>query len=923
MGLRSLFRRLFGSNDHVTDPEQPEEHEVHPTDEVMTATEGAPASVDEQKVVQRPVVREGAILPPEWPYLSSEEHLWDELCRVEQFVRAHVERWRLTLGESKPERLWGMIHVTAAEVARYLDNPCELPDQLPIEITRAMQPHWHAAAQIRQRIEDRRALTAQPLRAGLRVDRLQHMFGLDNLDRDVLLVCLLPELDGRYRRLYGYLQDDASRSRPTVELTLEILHPVIAAIQTGRDAFDARSRLLAHHLLDVETAAHGNEPLPMRSVRIDDRIAGYLLGSDMQDGRLDGVMTSTDRPTVPWEEVLTSPGQRDHLVALAGWWQSLRDEAAGGLTLFLHGPYGSGRLKAARAICTASDTPLLVADLPSAERSPHGFELMVDLAYRESILRGAAIYWANVESLLEQDPLPKHWDYLVAAAERHAGLTFLASDLAWDPAGRFHDRQFVRVSFAAPGYQLRRVLWDHYLQPPIQVAVAPDDLPTIVDQLANGFQFTEGQIIDSLASARDVATQREPGGSVITIDDLFEGCRRQSSRHLNTFARRVAPGSPMTFEQLSLPGATKRQIHELLERVRDRGEVYAELGFRAPAQPWQGRHRPLYGRLGHRQDDGGRGDRGRELGVDLFKVDLSAVVSKYIGETEKNLSRVFDDAEGANAMLFFDEADALFGKRSEVKDAHDRYANIEVAYLLQRMEEYAGRRDPGDEPPRRTWTTAFTRRMHLIVDFPFPDEAARRDIWRGMFPAGVMPPSDEDLDELARQFSLAGGSIRNVVLDATFRALAARNVDSSGATVVTLRRLILAIAREYQKQGKPLTQGDFGERFYEWIAEDVLMTPAPDERQRARVWREAFPADVVSPPAEVVSALADRYPLRPHAIRTVVDAAVQSARASDRRDDLDRVEVEQRDLVDAISAEYRRQDRPVPDDRVAEPSASR
>ena len=139
---------------------------------------------------------------------------------------------------------------------------------------------------------------------------------------------------------------------------------------------------------------------------------------------------------------------------------------------------------------------------------------------------------------------------------------------------------------------------------------------------------------------------------------------------------------------------------------------------------------------------------------------------------------------------------------------------------------------------------------------------------------------------------------------------------------MTLRRLVLAIAREYQKQGKPLTQGDFGERFYEWIAEDVLMTPAPDERQRARVWREAFPADVVAPPKDVVGALADRYPLRPFAIRTVVDDAVQSARDSDQRDALDRIEVERSDLVDAITAEYRRQDRPVPDATVAQLSSA-
>ena len=697
MARRGLFWRLLGLETYEADPDLTEEPEVTPADD------DAPEVVAERRVVQRPVPREQAILPPEWPYLTSEEHLWDELCRVEQFVRAHVERWRMTLGESKPERLWGMIHVTAAEVTRYLEHPCELPDQLPVEITRAMQPHWHAATQVRQRIEVRRELTAEPLRAALRVDRLQRLFGLDNLDRDVLLVCLLPELDGRYRRLYGYLQDDASRSRPTVELTLEILHPVVAAMQTGRDAFDARSRLLEHHLLVVETAADGNEPLPMRSVRIDDRIAGYLLGSDMQDGRLDDVMSPADEAPIAWDDVFTSDEQRDRLMALAEWWQRLRDDDAGGLTLFMHGPYGSGRLRAARAICTTSETALLVADLASAERSPHGFELIVDLAYREARLRGAAIYWTNGESLLDRDDGGQHWDHLVAAAERYAGLSFLASDRTWDPAGRFHDRQFVRVSFAAPGYKLRRNLWEHYLGPPFPLAAAPEDLPGYVDQLANGFQFTEGQIVDSLASARDVATQRQPGASLITVEDLFEGCRRQSSRHLNAFAQRVAPGSQMTFDQLALPGATKRQILELLERVRDRGEVYTELGFERRLSLGKGVIALFTGGSGTGKTMAAEliADAAQ---VDLFKVDLSAVVSKYIGETEKNLDRGLRRGRRP-------QRDALLRRgRRPVRQA--RRGRGRPRPLRQHRGQLPAaahggvrrRRDPGDEPapePRR------------------------------------------------------------------------------------------------------------------------------------------------------------------------------------------------------------------------------
>jgi SpoVK/Ycf46/Vps4 family AAA+-type ATPase len=197
-----------------------------------------------------------------------------------------------------------------------------------------------------------------------------------------------------------------------------------------------------------------------------------------------------------------------------------------------------------------------------------------------------------------------------------------------------------------------------------------------------------------------------------------------------------------------------------------------------------------------------------DLGLDLFKVDLSCVVSKYIGETEKNLSHVFEAAESANGILFFDEADALFGRRTEVKDSHDRYANIEVNYLLQRMEAYEGvvvlatnfksNLDP-----------AFTRRLHHVVEFPFPDEADRGRIWRKVFPAEAPMAEDVDFGFLARQLHFAGGNIRNVALNAAF--LAATNGGRIG-----MKHLVLAARREFQKMGRTWSKSDFG-RYYPWV----------------------------------------------------------------------------------------------------------
>ena len=188
-----------------------------------------------------------------------------------------------------------------------------------------------------------------------------------------------------------------------------------------------------------------------------------------------------------------------------------------------------------------------------------------------------------------------------------------------------------------------------------------------------------------------------------------------------------------------------------------------------------------------------------ELGLDLYKIDLSTIISKYIGETEKNLERIFTEAESSNAILFFDEADALFGKRSEVRDSHDRYANVEISYLLQRMEAYNGVTILATNL-RANLDEAFTRRLQFAVDFPFPEEADRLRIWQGLFPP-QMPRADLDLPLLARRYKLAGGNIRNIILSAAYLA-------SANGGVVTMEHLLHGTRRELQKMGRLASEKD-------------------------------------------------------------------------------------------------------------------
>ncbi len=747
-------------------------------------------------------------LPTSGPYASSEQHLWDELRRIDFLIRAQTVRWRLTIGASKPPQLWGMVHVTDAEVEAYLQTEFMPPDCLPAELVEALKEYWTAADLLDRNV--RRRIEATPAEMILRLERLRLLCGLSDLERDIILVCLLPELDGRYRRLLGYLQDDVSRSNPTVELVLQIVCPVVSAIEVGLRCFEPTAPLIKEHLLMLG----GDESLPMRSIRVDRHIVNYVLGSSGFDARLPLAFDRLKR--VGWDQLIVEPELLERLQSFSTWWQQQSDRSAPRATLFLHGPVGSGRLAAAQAICSAGETELLVIDAGLALRSPHPFEQLVDLAHREANLRRAALYWFHCEALLDANRPPHLWEYLVAASRTARGLVFFGSNTSWEPAGQFCERLYQRLEFPLPEYKLRRRLWEAHL-PDSGEFDAAADRATLVEQLANGFQLTEGQILNVLDTARELAFQHDPQHALISVADLYEGCRRQSSRQLITFARRIESRTDLSFDDLILPEPNRRQLRELRARIRHRSRVYTGFGFEQRLSLGKGLIALFTGSSGTGKTMAAE-LLAREQGVDLYKVDLSAVVSKYVGETEKNLSRVFAEAEDANAIIFFDEADALFGKRGEVKEAQDRWANMEVNYLLQRVEEYAGVVILASNL-RQNIDEAFMRRIHVVVEFPFPEANARFHILTGLFPVGVMRPAAPELRLLSDRFKLAGGSLKNIVLDGAFRAL---SENGRHQPTLTLRHLVNGAAREYQKLGKPITRSEFGEDFFQWVEQDIL-----------------------------------------------------------------------------------------------------
>ncbi len=749
---------------------------------------------------------------PAGPYTDSREHLWDELHRIDRWVRACTVRWRLTLGNTKPEHLWGMLHVTDTEVERYLEAPFAPPGGGGADL---LEPYLRSAETLGRAIDERRRRT--PEEVELRLDRLQDLFELSELERDVLLVCLLPEADGRYRRLYAYLQDDAARTRPSVELVLEILRPLCRRlagedvpapeVTAGRVLFDPQATLIARELLTF-AAAESDESLLARSLRLDDRIAAHLLGSDLPDARLDPCLVRPEElPDAGW--LVQEAPQLARLDAFARWWGGSAGEPGWGAVIFLHGAYGSGRLASANAVCRAVEQPLLVLDAERALACPEPWPVLVRRAYREAALSGVALAWRRCEVLLEKPEHRRRWQVLVGAAEVFPGVTFLAGAVPWEPAGSFRSRAFLRFDFPMPGPALRQQLWHTQLPPAESFTEPAPDRDALAATLANSFQLTGGQIADAVASAPAHAFQRDPEDPRLTTEDLYEGCRRQTSGQLRSFSRRVEPRTDLGFEDLVLPPENRGQLEELRVRIRYRNRVLSGLGFDRRLGLGKGLVVLFTGSSGTGKTMAAE-LLAREQGVDLYKIDLSSVISKYVGETEKNLSSVFSQAEHANALLFFDEADALFGKRGEVKDARDRWANLEVNYLLQRIEEYAGVVILTSNL-RQNIDEAFMRRIQVIVEFPFPDAVCCLPIWRGAFPPDLGRPADEALRGLAERFRFSGGEIKNVVVGAAYLALAEGGGE---AAAVELRHLVYAAAREYQKNGKPVTRSEFGEEYF-------------------------------------------------------------------------------------------------------------
>jgi SpoVK/Ycf46/Vps4 family AAA+-type ATPase len=591
------------------------------------------------------------------------------------------------------------------------------------------------------------------------LDTLCSTLGLTPFERALVLLCAAAELDGSFASACGRAQGDEQRSFPTFGLALAVLpHAHWSALLPN-------APLRFWHLIEFAAGGSPSAPVTTRPLRIDERVLHYLTGLAHLDERLAGLVTQID---VDGEIVPTHREIARHVVAA---WTGHDGRTAQPLVA-LYGPDpGSARAIAAFAARSCGWQPFRLSErlIPSSAADVHLFSRLWE---REVRLGAAALVIECDDGASET-----HRELLRDWLDRANGPIVIVSR----ERRQLGPRPTASFEVSKPTADEQRALWNLALHD--HEPARPD-----VSALTSQFSLSRPEILSAAEEARADA-------SPLSTQAVWTACRRQTRGRLDDLAQRIE--SQATFDDLVLPDSQKEILMNIVTHVRHRATVLNTWGFAGQGSRGLGISALFAGASGTGKTMSAEVLAG-VLELDLYRIDLSAVVSKYIGETEKNLRRIFDAADSGGVILLFDEADALFGKRSEVKDSHDRYANIEVSYLLQRMESYRGLAILTTNM-RSALDVAFLRRIRFIVQFPFPDAGQRAEIWRKVFPRDT-PTYGLDVERLA-QLSVAGGSIRNVALNAAFLA-----VDSNEP--VGMSHVLTAARSEYAKLEKSLTDAE-------------------------------------------------------------------------------------------------------------------
>ncbi|MDH3657582.1 MAG: ATP-binding protein [Nitrosopumilus sp.] len=600
---------------------------------------------------------------------------------------------------------------------------------------------------------------------------LSHLFGLSVFEKYVLVLCAGNELDSELKQLC--IKNNSHNPYPNFELALSILPGA------HWSALTPESPLRRLNLISLENTP--NTTITTSQIRIDERILHYLTGINYLDPRLRGFVT----PIKIEKHLIKSNHQ---LV------KNIVDSFRHNKKLSVIQLLGSDTINKKIVGYDACEKlglrmwKLLPQSIPGKVDEMESF---MRLWNRDSALLGACLY-------IQADDLDSNHKEVLDKflGGNLTGPIFLSTLEGWMGKNMEEVTSF-NVPVKKPERSEQKTLWKQYLDE------FHDDknFDGTVNKITNQFDFDSYSIHLAsntvINSALDSETKTHLDENFL-YTTVWESCRQISRPKMSGLAQRIVPKS--TMNDLVLPEKEKKSLYDMIRHIKNKEKVYTTWGFENIASHGLGDVSLFAGESGTGKTMAAE-VISNELNLDLFRIDLSMIISKYIGETEKNLRKIFDAAEDGGSILFFDEADALFGKRSEVHDSHDRYANIEVGYLLQRMESYHGLAILATNY-KNAMDTAFLRRIRFVINFPFPDEKSREKIWKGSFPK-LAPTNSVDFGKLSK-LSVTGGNIRNIALNAAFLA-------AEDDIPINMSHLKQAAKSEYDKLEKPLTRIEVGD----------------------------------------------------------------------------------------------------------------
>jgi ATP-dependent 26S proteasome regulatory subunit len=735
-----------------------------------------------KKLIAGPLIKPGDLITSENDvYKSNFEHLFIEFQRIDLLIHSHIRRLKAELQDGSGD--YQGLFISEKEIDHILQNSL-----FESEINSPSDLELEEIETLKHTINRKKN---ESIKKGheLRLPLLADIFHLNSFEVDVILICLVSELKLPYEQIYSYLQNDLTKKRPTVDLVIKLLCQDVEERIKARMNFSPSSPLLENHLIYLSNNGNDDSTLLSRSIKVDERIISFLLEFDEIDPGIKNFSTINSQGNI---KDIILPENNTVLIDKIKWYFQTNNPQI----FFLAGPYGTGKKTVAEIVSNEFDMPLLVVD--SKVLMEDGSYEMLDMVLREALLQNASIYFEGFDAVVKDTNSKVSPINVIKKIDQFPNWIFLSGEQSWEPPCVFNKHGFISLNLPLPEAKERKMLWEAFLN--------GYDLSGDVDldEISSKFKFSGGQIKDAIFTASQIAKSRNEDDLALSLLDLYRGSKAQSNQKLSSMAKKIDP--LYTWEEIILPNDIKEQLKEISGHVTHRETVYSDWGFDRKLSLGKGLNIFFSGTSGTGKTMAAE-IIAREVGLDLYKIDLSGLVSKYIGETEKNLNKIFKEAQTSNSILFFDEADALFGKRSEVKDSHDRYANIEINYLLQKMEEHEGIVILASNY-KKNMDDAFLRRLHFAIEFPFPDETLRENIWKNIFPKETPIDNNLDLGFLAN-FKITGGNIKNIALAATFLA-------AESTRVVTMECIIKATKREFQKMGKLCTSEEFG-KYYKFV----------------------------------------------------------------------------------------------------------